>query len=441
MKKQKITIISSVIGFLILVSFIAFQTNLEGSNLQSEIKSLSQEKENVSVTLEENEKIITTFQDSNNLLKLTGDGVITFDKDDYVIGEHSLKISTKGNLEPEIVRITNLSPSLDLSEKFIKAWLKISDRSSVAKLRIKVSSDNFETYQTYMIHERPSSPTAKYFQNNKWSLITISKTQAYETNNPDLSKINAFEIFVKDNGNHPITVWFNSLSLVENNSKGIVTFTFDDAVATQFTNALPILSKYNYSATSYIPTNWVNGKGRLTVDQLKEMQDVYGWDISAHTLNHMDVSHKGNEPRLEKELVRSKQFLLDNGLEKGADHFAYPFGNFDSDRSMEIIKEHYKTARIVRGDIETLPVADPYRLRVIYVLSYTPPDIVLNRINNVIDNGDWAILVFHGIVDKDPYDVHSTYLKSNFQTIVDGVYNKGIDVMTISEVYNKYFEN
>lgn len=419
---------------------MAFQTNLEGSNLQSEIKSLSQEKENSIATFEENEKIITTFQDSNNLVKLTGDGVITFDKEDYVIGEHSLKITTKGNIEPEIVRIT-IDPPLDFTGKFLKSFLKISDRSAVNKLKITVSSDNFETSKIYWIHQRTSSPTAKSFQNNKWSPMTISLTQTTNHGKPDISKINAIEILVQDNGNRPITVWFNSLSLVDNNSKGIVSFTFDDAVESQFTKALPILSKYNYSATSYIPTNWVNGNGRLTVDQLKEMQDVYGWDISAHTLNHMDVSNKGNEPRLEKELVRSKQFLLDNGLEKGADHFAYPFGNFDNDRSMEIIKEHYKTARIVRGDIETLPVADPYRLRVIYVLSYTPPDIVLNRINNVIDNGDWAILVFHGIVDKDPYDVHSTYLKSNFQTIVDGVYNKGIDVMTVSEVYNKYFEN
>ncbi len=132
--------------------------------------------------------------------------------------------------------------------------------------------------------------------------------------------------------------------------------------------------------------------------------------------------------------------MIEHGFEKGAEHFAYPFGNFDNDLSMEIIKKHYKTARIVRGDIETLPVADPYRLRPIYVLSYTPPELVLNRIDKAIDNGDWAILVFHGIVDKNANDVQGKYLKSNFQKIVDGVYKKNVDVMTVSEVYNKFIE-
>jgi len=168
------------------------------------------------------------------------------------------------------------------------------------------------------------------------------------------------------------------------------------------------------------------------------MQDDYGWDISSHTLNHIDVAQIKDKERLKTELTLSKQFLLDHGFEKGAEHFAYPFGTFDNELSMDLIKKHYKTARIVRGDIETIPVADPYRLRVIYVLSITPPELVLDRIDKAIENGDWAILVFHGIVNNNAYDIQGTYLKSNFQTIVDGVYKKGVDVMTISEVYNKF---
>ncbi len=89
------------------------------------------------------------------------------------------------------------------------------------------------------------------------------------------------------------------------------------------------------------------------------MQEVYGWDISSHTMNHVDVSQIKNVQRLENELVHSKQFLVDNGFIKGAEHFAYPFGNFDNDLSMDLIKEHYKTARIVRGDIETIPTPQP----------------------------------------------------------------------------------
>jgi len=440
MKIQKIAIFSFVVAILILISFVSFQTFVEESNFETEVESNSHQKENMISIFHEKEEIITTFQQGDNLSKLTSDGVVTFDTEDYVIGEQSLKITTDGNGNPEIIRLTNISPPIDFTEKFLKAWGKISYRSAVEKLRITVSSDNFETSKTYWIHQRPSSPTAKSFQTNVWNLVTISITQTSDNGKPDISKINSIEIAVKDRGKRPVTVWLNSLSLQENNNKSIVTFTFDDAVGTQFTNAVPILSVYNYSATTYIPTGWVGAPDRLSIEQLKVMQDEYGWDISSHTVSHVDVSKINNEKRLEKELVNSKQFLLDNGFEKGAEHFAYPFGTFNSELSMDLIKKHYKTARIVRGDIETLPVADPYRIRVIYVLSITPPDLVLNRIDRAIDNGDWAILVFHGIVDDNADDIQGTYLKSNFQVIVDGINKKGVDVMTVSEVYNNFFE-
>ena len=437
MKKQKIAILSVGTAFAILVlSAITFQNTPEENQLLAENALKNQEIEYTMSTFSENEEIISTFQDSDNLLKLTGDGTVTFDTEDFLLGEKSVKITTKGDSLPEIIRLTNLSSPIDFSGKFLKAWVKISDRSAVHQFRISVSSDNFETYKNYWIHQRASSPTAKSFQNDKWSPITISLTQT--TGNTDISKINAIEIFVRDSGKRPVTTWFNSLSLVKSNSKGIVTFTFDDAVGTQYTNAVPILSKYNFSATTFIPIEWLERPGRLSIEQLREMQDVYGWDISSHTMNHVDVSQIKNVQRLEYELVNSKQFLVDNGFIKGAEHFAYPFGNFDNDLSMDLIKDHYKTARIVRGDIETIPGADPYRLRVIYVLSYTPPELVLNRIDRAIENGDWAILVFHGIPDKNADDVQGTYLKSNFQTIVDGVYKKGVDVMTVSEVYDKH---
>lgn len=428
MKKQKIAVIAIVVASTILISSMAFQATLDENKLQNEIELKNQEKE----------EVITTFQGNENYLKTTGDGVVSFDTEEYMIGKQSLKISTKGDRIPEIVRITDISPPIDFRGKFLKAWLKISDRSAVDLLRITVSSDNFETSKNFWIHQRASSPTAKSFQDNKWSPITISLTQT--TGTTDLSKISAIEIKLKDKGRRPVSTWFNNLSLVDNNSKGIVTFTFDDAVGTQFTNAVPILSKYNYSGTTFVPTEWVGRNGRLSIDQLKEMQDVYGWDISSHTRNHIDLKKNKIKSTLEEELIKSKEFLIEHGFEKGAEHFAYPFGNFDNDLSMEIIKKHYKTARIVRGDIETLPVADPYRLRPIYVLSYTPPDLVLDRIDKAIDNGDWAILVFHGIVDNNANDVQGTYLKSNFQKIVDGVYKKNVDVMTVSEVYNEFIE-
>jgi len=207
MKKQKIAIYSIIAVLVIFVSIISFQASSEERYFESESKSLNLEKE----------EIISKFQESENLLKLTGDGVVTFDTEDYLLGHQSLKLATKGGATLEKIRLTNLDPPIDFSGKFLKAWLKIDHKYAINRLGISVSSDNFETSKIYWIHQRLSSPTAKSFQNNVWSLVTISLTQT--TGTTDLSKINSIEIFLKDNGNQPVTTWFNSLSLVENNKK------------------------------------------------------------------------------------------------------------------------------------------------------------------------------------------------------------------------------
>jgi len=301
-----------------------------------------------------------------------------------------------------------------------------------------VTGDNFQTYKNYWIHGYGNNPSAQYLRNNQWNLATISLTQTDSVGSPDISNINAIEIRVTDKGTGPVTVWLNDLSLVKNHGGGIATFTFDDAVDNQYTNARPILDKYNFSATAYVPTKWIGNKNKLTLEQLRVLQDASGWDISAHTLYHTDLTEPSYAPQFEDMLASPKQYLLDNGFVKGVDHFAYPYGHFDNDESMQLVKKYYKTARGTRGMTETLPVADQYKLRVMYVLNSTPPAQIFDRVQNAMDNGDWLILVFHSIVDSNIQD-NEEYLKSNFEIVVDGIKKKGIDVMTVSDVYNNEF--
>jgi len=60
-------------------------------------------------------------------------------------------------------------------------------------------------------------------------------------------------------------------------------------------------------------------------------------------------------------------------------------------------------------------------------------------VKDAIINGDWLILVFHRIVDSNA-DVETKYLKSNFESIVDSIRTRGVDVRTISEVYNGRYD-
>jgi len=385
------------------------------------------------------EKVISTFQKDHSFSKQSMAGTLIDDAQEFVKGKQSLKVTTSGDGKPVILINNNISPKIDFTDKFLKLWVKINERNKIDKLSISISGDNFESKKIYWIHKNHISPNALYFQNNQWNPLTISLTQTENIGSPDISKINSIEILVKDKNNGPVSVWFDELTLVDNNDVGVATFTFDDSIENQYRNARPILAKYNFSGTTYINTGNIGKINKLTLEQLVEMQNVYGWDISSHAVRHLDITQKRFEAELEDELALSKQYLLDNGLTKGAEHFAYPFGKFDNNFSMDLVKKYYKTARVVRGDVETLPVADPYKLRVMYVFNYTNPDQVSKRVQNVMENGDWLILVFHGIVDSDADNFHLTYLKSNFEKIVNNIYNKGIKVKTVSEVYNSRF--
>ncbi len=423
LKKKSLILIFVGIGIISSLVVIVGSENTDFSSILIENNPKSEVK-------------ISGFEKNHGFFKESIAGNLEDDFSEFVNGKQSLKITTNGDGEEVIIRKDNILPKIDFDERFLKTWIKISDVKKISGLKISISGDNFDSFKTYWIHKNNTSPSAINFRNNQWNPLTISLTQT-DHNAVNISSIDSVSISLADKSTGSVSVWFDELSLGKNYDKGILTFTFDDAPDTQYTNALPILAKYDFSATSYVPTNWIDKSDRLSTDELKELQDVYGWDVSAHTLNHIDLSNSKYEDQFEKELYQSKQFLLDNGFKKGADHFAYPFGTFDNDFSMQLVKKYYKTARGVIGDTETLPVADQYRLRVMYISNFTEPIDVSKRVQDAIENGDWLILVFHGIVESNANDRHATYLMSNFEQIVDDIYNKGIQVMTISEVYNK----
>ena len=65
MKKQKISILSGVAVLVIILSVLSFQIPTVEDNLQTEIKSISHEKEIKDVIIFPNEQIISTFQETS----------------------------------------------------------------------------------------------------------------------------------------------------------------------------------------------------------------------------------------------------------------------------------------------------------------------------------------------------------------------------------------
>jgi len=144
---------------------------------------------------------------------------------------------------------------------------------------------------------------------------------------------------------------YNVISLSElleliNNNKNVkkpVVITFDDGYEDNYTQAFPIMKKYNVPASIFMVANLVGREGFLSWDQLREMSEN-NIDIGGHTMTHSKLSEIKDEKRLRYELYDSKK-VLEKGLKKNVDFFAYPFNFQFDDKIIRILEESgYKGA-------------------------------------------------------------------------------------------------
>lgn len=145
----------------------------------------------------------------------------------------------------------------------------------------------------------------------------FEKQLAYLKNNYQVVSLDKIIAYVKGEG--------------ELNDKSAA-ITFDDGYLDNFTQAWPILKKYNLPFTVFVTTNLESHQGlnndfqRVTWDQLKQMS-VSGADIGGHSQNHQDLD-KLSTVELNQEIVNCQSDLEVN-LGKQAKNFSYPGGKFN----------------------------------------------------------------------------------------------------------------
>jgi peptidoglycan/xylan/chitin deacetylase (PgdA/CDA1 family) len=126
-----------------------------------------------------------------------------------------------------------------------------------------------------------------------------------------------------------------------------VVVTFDDGFANFFTDALPILKRYNFVATLYIATAFIGGTSRwlwreketthpmLTWKQIQEIH-AQGIECGGHSHTHpqLDIVPLSVARR---EIIQSKE-LLEQHLGQKVYSFAYPHG-YHSGPIQQVLKD------------------------------------------------------------------------------------------------------
>jgi len=191
------------------------------------------------------------------------------------------------------------------------------------------------------VSQRGFVPILCYHHIRDWVKSDTEDDRAYIV---PLAKFEQEIKYLKDNGYNSVTA--PQVYDYYANGKPLppkpVMLSFDDEDINQWTNAVPLLKKYGFTATFFIMTVAIDKENYMTSDQIKEL-DKEGYDIEPHTWDHHMVSQYKTDEDWQKQIVEPRQ-TLEEMLGHSTPFFAYPFGVYDAQSAEKIKSYGYKGA-------------------------------------------------------------------------------------------------
>lgn len=387
-----------------------------------------------------NETFITNCQDADGYAKASGNGTWTIDTSTYAVGAAAWKIAQPGDSVATRIRKTYTSP-IDFTGKYISAYVKFDTLTSNGNFELYLATDTtFSPYYKINIGNSGYFSSYPYISTNTWTRVTVpwgSGTTVGEGTVPR-DQIKVVQLVVRDNPGAAMNFWLGGIATVPEPSQGIVSITMDDGWATQFTKMAPVLSSFSIPSTAYIIKETLNANASyMTTSQVNQLHDILGWEIAGHALTNLTSE---TTTQVELDLWNSKDLLIRNNWSDGADNFAYPNGAINDDVKA-MVGRYYRTGRTVMTQpttaspwLETLPPADPLKLRAVLMSPSVSTATVAGYIDRAKNEKQWLILIFHKMSDvANPSDTLD-YQVSSFTAICKYIKDSGIRTATVRDV-------
>lgn len=175
--------------------------------------------------------------------------------------------------------------------------------------------------------------------------------------------------------------------------KFMLILNFDDGYRGVYTNALPIMERYNIQGVVFAITYFLDNERHMSLEQLKTLREK-GWEIGSHTVHHYDLQQL-SEDEINYQVSYSKKFLLEHNLIKDTySSFSSPMGRWDNKIQSAVFKNYSLARSNQLYDCKTgeeIPVI----LRV--ALKETSISTVKRWLDRATKNDKPLILVFHEI--------------------------------------------
>jgi peptidoglycan/xylan/chitin deacetylase (PgdA/CDA1 family) len=365
-----------------------------------------------------------------------GGGAVLADTTDFLIGTQCCSVVSNGTTANPgggwgFSEVGRPSPLPDMTGHDLILLLKMQGMANVADLKFYVGSGGFATGYSWNLNE--SGTEYPFLRDGDWRLVTLpagSPTVEFG-GAPTLSNLNSWQLRTYDNNAGPVGMKLNAWGYLKRQSafaNGVVSFRFDDLLGSVWSKAAPKLAQYGFAATGYAIAETLRNPAQfstyMTLQQAHVLEDTLDWEIGSHS--NLVATHNANvggakgftalsESAQRTEMLTIRSYLRDQGF-RGADHFAYPQGAFDA-TTLRVASEVFSSAQtLAHPSNETLPVADPMRLR-----CYAPPSSVtgaqlIAEVDKVEADKGWLNILIHGVADTPgPNDISTTA----FNALVD----------------------
>ena len=186
--------------------------------------------------------------------------------------------------------------------------------------------------------------------------------------------------------------------------QGIVSITFDDALASQHKHGLSIAGEHGIAGTVFVPTALIRGGDSKATDghfmdwdQVREFRDA-GWEIGSHGKTHEKLPEL--EPQARRLEITGSAAEIERMIGVRPVTFSSPYGKFN-DETIAEIRQHYENHVLTWGGRNRIGETDRGRIGRLQVDEENSAEVCGEMLLTSIENG-WLVLLFHGLTANEP---------------------------------------
>lgn len=350
---------------------------------------------------------VTTFQPGHGWTG-TGFASVTDDTADAFFAAQSARLVT----DTAGTSATFDSPvyaAIDLTRRELAFPIKIGNLAAVTDLRIYAGDGTLANAKN--ISFKPieiSGDDFQYLKEGEWCWFTISFDTGSDIGTPDKTAVSKFRLRVQAASGQTVTVHLGGLFMQRQDyaaafPNGVASCTYDDGRATGYERALAMAGKYGFRFSFYPIWDRLGlGDPYVSLQQIIDAQ-ARGHEVGCHAetgANHnLGFTELGSTQAVEDELLAERNNFYASGL-GDIPGFAWPRGMSSAavEAAARKVVSYGRGIYTASGNTrETLPPANPMRVRAYSVGSTTTLAALQSFIDKTVIAGDWAVLVFHEV--------------------------------------------